>query len=575
MKNSLFVRIFLGYAVVILLLAVAVALFGPGPMRQQFDREQEAELRRLAVPVEALVLPYLEGRPSGSLEEYVTAMGRGIAARITVIDPAGRVLADSEQDPIRMENHLYRPEINAALEGREQMSIRLSPTLARNMMYMGFPLKSNGKVIGVLRLSRFMRDLDALFSRLRANLLKTIGIVTLIALGVALYFTRSISRPIREFSRGASRVAAGDFRIKVSMRQQGEFKTFARSFNAMTEELATMFDQVRLQTEELNSVLASLRDGLCVLDASDRIVLCNDSFRRVAQNDHPEEKYYWEVVRSSRFAEIIKRAKESGEGTAEELSLADRVYSASVTNLAAEKRRVVMLHDMTEFKNLERIKKDFVTNVSHELKTPLAAIKGFVETMAPTAGEENRPYLEIIKRNTDRLIAIVEDLLVLSELEEKGTKINKEEVDVRSLVATVLKIFEKRAAEKSLSLAVQADPALPSVTADPFELERLFINLVDNAVKYTDKGSVIIRLAVEKDKLVIEVEDSGAGIPAEHLPHIFERFYVVDKSRSKKLGGTGLGLSIVKHIVLAHRGTISVKSSVGGGTTFTIILPVA
>jgi two-component system phosphate regulon sensor histidine kinase PhoR len=342
----------------------------------------------------------------------------------------------------------------------------------------------------------------------------------------------------------------------------------------MTAELNTLFLETRLKTEELDSILASIKEGLCVLDSDARIVLSNASFRRIVQNDRPEGKPYWEVVRSSKFAEIIKRAGAAKSGVDEELNLAERVFSCSVTPLPSRERYVVMLHDVTDFRNLEKVKKDFVVNVSHELKTPLTAIKGFVETMEPLAGTENRSYLEIIKRNTDRMIAIVGDLLALSALEEKGTKLQKEKVDVRALVENVVKIFEKPAGEKGLTLALEAAEGLPAVMADPYEIERLLINLVDNAVKYTEKGRVTLRLAAAGDRFTVEVADTGIGIDAEHLPHVFERFYVVDKSRSKKLGGTGLGLSIAKHIVLAHQGTISVKSRLGEGTTFTVSRPV-
>jgi two-component system phosphate regulon sensor histidine kinase PhoR len=576
MKPSLFLRVFLGYAAVIVFLAGAVAFFAPGQMRKHFIQEQAAGLEHLGVLLEEPVLPYLLGEGKGDLEEYVLSIGKKTATRITVIGLDGQVLADSEKEPKDMENHLYRPEIFEALQGRKQTSVRRSSTLNRDMMYMSLPLLSGGKVVGALRLSLFMAELDLLFERLRAELLKTLGLVTVLALAAAFFFTRSISRPVREFVDASARVASGDFDAKVSVRQRGrEFKSFAQSFNKMTAELKTFFQEIRLKTEELDNILASIKEGLCVLDDEARIVLSNASFRRIVQNDQPEGKPYWEVVRSSRFAEIIKKAGACRSGVEEELSLTDRIFSCSVSYLPSRERYVVMLHDVTEFKNLERVKKDFVVNVSHELKTPLTAIKGFVETMEPAAGPENRSYLEIIKRNTDRMIAIVGDLLALSELEEKGTKLVKEKVDVRALAENVVRIFDKPAGDKGLTLKLEAAQGLPAVIADPYEIERLLLNLVDNAVKYTEKGRVTLRLAAAGDRLSVEVADTGIGIDAEHLPHVFERFFVVDKSRSKKLGGTGLGLSIAKHIVLAHQGTISVKSRPGEGTTFTVSLPIS
>jgi two-component system phosphate regulon sensor histidine kinase PhoR len=573
MKSSIFMKVFSGYAMIILFLAAAVAVFAPGPMKRHYNQEQATHLDHLGALLEGTIMSRLSGPDAATLESYVWDVGKETSTRVTVVQTDGTVLADSESDPRTMENHLYRPEIFAAVHGEKKVSVRISPTLKREMMYMGFPLRQGEKIVGVLRLSLFTTDLDQLFGQLRTDLLKIIGIVTLLALAAAFFFARSISRPLREFIEASVRVAGGDLETKVSLRHHGEFKKYALSFNAMTDDLTAMFRQVRLQSEELNSILASIQDGLCVLDGGGRIVLCNEGFRRIVDIRPVEGKYYWEVVRSSKLAEVFRDARNSGGAASEEIGLGDRVYLSSISPLPVGNRFVVMLRDVTEFRNLEKIKKDFVVNVSHELKTPLAAIKGFVETMEPSTGAETRGYLEIIKRNTDRLIAIVDDLLVLSRLEDKGTAIDKEPVDVRAMAESILKIFEKRAAEKGLTLCVEAGPSLPLISADSFEIERLLINLVDNAVNYTDKGRVVLRLASDGKYYTVEVADTGIGIGAEHLAHIFERFYVVDKSRSKKLGGTGLGLSIVKHIVLAHQGTIAVKSRPGEGTTFTVSLP--
>ncbi len=574
MKKTLFLRILIGYASVIALLALAVTLFAPPLMRKHHIAERASNLERMALLLEGQVAPFLmTGDAAGDLEGLVTSYGRRTGTRITVIDADGIVLADSEKEPRDMENHLFRPEIQASLRGEKQMSIRASSTLKTDMMYMSIPVAVDGRVEGALRLSYFMKDFEALMDSLRGDLLKIVGLVTLLALVLAIFLTRSVTGPLREVIDASSKVAAGDFDVTVSTRRSGEFRGLARSFNAMTGKLKDMFGEIRLQNEEIGSILASIREGLCVLDGDARIVLCNAGFRRIAGNDAPEGRHFWEVVRSSAAAEVVRKVRETGTEAAAEAAIGDRAYHCSAARLAAGDRIVVTLYDVTEFRALEKTKRDFAVNVSHELKTPLTAIKGFVETMEPRAEEENKPYLEIIRRNTDRLIAIVEDLLVLSQLEDRGQKLEKSEVPVKPLAENILKVFEKRAREKGLTLSLEAAPDLPSVKADPLQVEGLLLNLVDNAVKYTEKGTVTVRLASRQGRFVIEVADTGIGIDAEHLPHIFERFYVADKSRSKKLGGTGLGLSIVKHIVLAHDGTVSVASRLGEGTTFTVGLP--
>ncbi len=575
MKKTLFLRVFLGYAAVIGLLVAAVTLVVPPLLRKHYNEEQASGLEHMARLLESQVIPFLTGSGTGDLGKLVTETSGKTGTRVTVIDPAGTVLADSEKEARDMENHFYRPEIQASLQGEKRMSIRFSSTLKAEMMYMSIPLKADGRIVGALRLSLFAKDLEAVLASLRGDLLKVVGLATCVALILAFFLTRSVAAPVRELIDASSRVSSGDFDVAVSTRRNGEFKDFARSFNAMTGKLKDMFGEIRVQNEEINGILASIRDGLCVLDRDSRIVLCNASFRRIAGMNAPEGRHFWEVVRSSALGEVIRRVRAAKAEAAEEAEIGDRTYFCNAAYLAAGDRIVVTLYDITELRDLERIKKDFVVNVSHELKTPLTAIKGFVETMEPRAGDENRAYLEIIRRNTDRMIAIVEDLLTLSQLEDRGMKVEKTEVPMRPLAENILGLFEKLAREKGLTLSLEASPDLPPIQADPLQVEGLLLNLFDNAVKYTDKGSVTVRLGAKDGRFLIEVADTGLGIDSSHLPHIFERFYVVDKSRSKKLGGTGLGLSIVKHIVLAHRGTVAVKSRRGEGTTVTILLPLA
>ncbi|RLE05479.1 MAG: PAS domain-containing sensor histidine kinase, partial [Candidatus Aminicenantes bacterium] len=256
----------------------------------------------------------------------------------------------------------------------------------------------------------------------------------------------------------------------------------------------------------------------------------------------------------------------------EEIELNKKIFLCSFVFIPSKEELIIVFHDITEFKRLEKIKRDFVVNVSHELRTPLTAIKGYVETLEEEVEGEAKRYLEIIKKHTERLINIVQDLLLLSELEEKGLSEAREDVDLKDMVEDVFKIFKQKAEEKNLKLSLVSENK-PVVRGDPFKLEQMFINLIDNAIKYTEKGEVLVSLKRADKGVVVEVKDTGVGIPAEHLDRIFERFYVVDKSHSRKLGGTGLGLSIVKHIVLLHNGKIDVESKLGKGAKFTIVLP--
>ena len=280
MKRTLFLRIFLGYVAVIALLATGVMIFAPPLMRTHHIAERSASLDHMALVLEGQVVPYLTGAGTGDLARLITSLGRQTGTRITVLDMAGDVLADSEKEARDMENHFFRPEIQASLRGEKQMSIRPSSTLKATMMYMSVPLKAGGRVVGALRLSYFMKDFQVLMAALRADLLKVVGVVTLIALVLAFFLARSEAAPLREVIDASTRVAAGDFDVSVSTRRKGEFKGFAHSFNAMSGRLKAMFGEIRLQNEEILGILASVQEGLCVIDQDARIVVCNASFRR-------------------------------------------------------------------------------------------------------------------------------------------------------------------------------------------------------------------------------------------------------------------------------------------------------
>jgi two-component system phosphate regulon sensor histidine kinase PhoR len=272
------------------------------------------------------------------------------------------------------------------------------------------------------------------------------------------------------------------------------------------------------------------------------------------------------------FVELIRRVKEEKKTRIEEVLFGEKSILCRAAFLPAQDGVVVTLDDITEMQNLARIKKDFVLNVAHELRTPLTAIKGYAETLEDEAGDRGRQYVLTIIRHTDRLIRVVEDLISLATLEEKGVAFETEKIDLKEIAENVVKIFEPRAKEKNLDLRLEAAD-LPPVEGDPFRLEQMLVNLIDNAVKYTEKGAVRVGLKKEPGGVAIEVVDTGIGILEDDLGRVFERFYVVDKSRSRKAGGTGLGLSIVKHIVLLHGGRIDLKSIPGVGSTFRVFLP--
>lgn len=574
MRKSLFFRLFSGYLLIVLVISIFIPALSFKIIRTHYINTLSANLRNLGGSLILGVSPLLEEGRFNELDSLVKKMGGQIDTRITVVDPEGVVLADSEKDPESMENHRNRPEVIEALKGSFGTSLRLSTTVGEEMLYVALPIQSHGTILGILRVSLFLTSINGLLNDLKMNILYVTTVIIIICLLGAGLFSRSLSRPIGQLASLSHRVASGDFNTKAFLKNGGELEELADSFNHMTEQIKTLFAELSSRKEELDSIISSLQEGLLLLDEKGKILLSNESFDTIVQQDSVQGHFYWEVVRETAFAELVKKVRDEKRSFAREVVLNDRIFLCSGTPLESRQEIIVVLHDITQAKNLEKMKKDFVVNVSHELRTPLTAIKAFVETLEEEIDGKKRHYVDVIKRHTDRLINIVGDLLLLSELEGKGTKLEIEEVKVKNLIENIVPMFQPRLREKHLDLKLEVENNLPLIRADRFKLEQMFINLIDNAIKYADQGEIRISARKTNNNIRLEIEDTGIGIPEEQLPRIFERFYVVDKSRSRKFGGTGLGLSIVKHIVLLHDGSIDVESSLGSGTRFSVTLPI-
>ena len=573
MRNSLFSKVFGGYLLIICILLLLVPLISFKLIRTYYVNTLTENLKNIAITTSPQIVTFLDGRHHTELDAFLKNLKDKINARITVIDKEGTVLADTEKDPATMESHKIRPEVIDALSSGVGKSMRLSVTLEEEMLYVALPIDKDSKVLGVVRMSIPLKQINSLLRDLQLRIIIAIAIITLLSIAIAFLLSKSLSKPVDTLASAAKNLAKGEFHTRVYLQTSGELKELETSFNEMAGKMEGLFGSLSRRNEELDTIVSSMQEILIVLDKDGRIKLINESFKKSLGNEDVQDKFYWEVMRCPDFSELIKKVTEERKNHTREIEFRDKNYLCSVTFLSSKEEMVAVFYDITELKNLEQMKKDFVANMSHELRTPLTAIKGFVETLEEEEEIKNVQYLEIIKRHTDRLMNIVNDLLVLSELEQTSRALVIENVNLVSLAENILKVFEQGEKEKGIQLKLVAEKDLKIIQADPFKLEQMFINLLDNAIKYTERGEVSITLTQIDSKSVIEIQDSGIGIPSSHLPRIFERFYVVDKSRSKKLGGTGLGLSIVKHIVLLHGGTIDVESSQGMGTKFTIVLP--
>ena len=573
MKRSFFSKIFIGYLLIVLALSSLILVLSLNMVREFYRDVLTNSLRNLAHALNPQVAHFLDAGGANELDGFIKNLGSKIHTRVTIIATDGIVLADSDENTQSMENHSRRPEVIDALQGKTGKSVRFSSTAQRDMLYVAVPIEKNGKINGVVRTSLFLKDIDNLLTKLNYHVAWiSLGIVLIALLGAVL-ISNSVVRPIKNLTSVARKVASGDFSGRVFLKNKDELRELADSFNRMNEEMQRMFAELGQQKEELNSIIYSLQEGLLVVDKQGRIIRANESFWRIAGSQPVEGKPYWQSIRNPQLAELLKKAGTEKRNFVEELPLGERIFICSVTPIEGGEDIVSLFHDITELKNLERIKKDFVVNVSHELRTPLSAIKGYAETLHEEVGAApSRKYVEVIQRNTDRLINIVNDLLLLSSLEEKAA-LELEDIDAKGLLENVVRLFDQRLKEKQLSLAMDVQKNLPPIKADLFKTEQMLINLLDNAVKYTDRGGIAVSVDAQGKRVRIRVRDTGIGIPKDDIPRVCERFYVVDKSRSRKSGGTGLGLAIVKHIVLQHGGTIGIESVPGEGTTVTITLP--
>ncbi len=558
-----------------LVLSSLILFFSFETIRSYYIHTLTRNLKNLAITYRLDIIPLIKEKRFAELDALTKRVGERTNTRITIISPRGVVLADSKKNPHEMENHLTRPEVQAVLKGYMGKSLRFSTTVKQEMLYVAIPIEENGQLIGIVRDSLFLKDINALLHQIKMRIIFIGLVVTLFALLGAFVFSKSLTRPILQLVDASEKVANGNFDVKIHLKNNDELRNLAESFNNMTTQINELFTELSQQKEELTAIVSSLQEGLIVLNRQGKIKLANNSFKRIVKRGKIEGRLFSEILRVQVFTDLIKKAWQESKNLVEEIEFNQKVYLVSITPIPWKDEVVLILHDITNRKRLEKLKREFIENVSHELKTPLTAIKGFVETLDQNISDENRHYLDIISKHTDRLIFLVHDLLLLSELEQREPHLTIETINVVDLIRNVVKIFEEKAEKKGLGLTYFAEDNLPDISADPYKLEEMLINLIDNAIKYTERGSVEIGVLRHKQNLVeFRVKDTGIGIKTKYMDRIFERFYRIDKSRSRRMGGTGLGLSIVKHIVMLHNGEIRVESEQGHGTTFRIIIPI-
>jgi len=514
-------------------------------------------------------------------------LGGRTETRFTAVLSSGKVIGDSREDPALMENHANRPEVKAALAGDIGTVSRYSFTVRQNMMYVAIPIVDEGQAVAVMRAAVPLSPLDQALTGVYLRLVISGVMAALIVALANVVLGRRISRILREMRASAREFMEGNLRGRSLADGPAEVSELSDTLNDMAAQLDARIKATLKQRKEQDAVLASMVEGVVAVDRSERILDLNRAAEMMLGVDTAGAagRYVVEVVRNARLQRFVKEASASSEPVEESFALhagENRYVQAHGTVLRDADGEaigaVIVLNDITRLRKLENVRRDFVANVSHELKTPVTSIKGFVETLLDGALEDPQDakrFLEIIMKHADRLNKIIDDLLSLSRIEQEAetSEITLSQAEVLPLLQSSIQFCETEAGAMNIRVEVSCSEKLRA-RMNPDMVEQAITNLLDNAIKYSEPGNVVkIEAAQERNEIRISVIDRGIGIPKEHLSRIFERFYRVDKERSRNSGGTGLGLAIVKHIAQAHRGRTTVESEPGTGSTFSIYLP--
>jgi len=580
MPGSIRWRLSLGYVGLILLVTLILGFYIVRQSEDDYLEQLRADLLRQAGMASAALAPHLDDRQE--LQRQVRKMAEAGKIRITVVDFNGTVLADSETDPAGMENLRFRPEIKGALdEGSGWTGSTRNPGL----LYVASYYEPEQVV---LRLAVPPDRIELSLAELRRTIITAVLLAGLAGLVLALWFAAGITRPLEDLTLAAARIARGDLNKRVLPRGKDEIAVLGRTVNHMADSLEEKVRELTWAKSRLESILNNMDSGVIVFNRAGRVELTNPTFRSLFGLKESEimGRRALEIIRDARFQQLLELSSREGEKAQMEMVMGQagsekilEVFYAPIKRNGGYEGTLVVFHEITQLRRLERIRSEFVANVSHELRTPMTSVKGYAETLLDGALEDpkiSRKFVGIINDEAERLTRLINDLLDLSRLESQAVVMRLAPVNpgkaVDNCLARLAPIYHAR----EIKVTSEVPEHLPPVWADWDWLQQVLGNLVDNAVKYNQVGGeVVVRATPENGGVRFEVQDTGPGIPRESLDRIFERFYRVEKARSRKMGGTGLGLAIVKHVVESHGGRLGVDSTPGLGSTFWFWLPAA
>lgn len=587
--KKLWLKIGLSFFILFFVVMVIVGVFSGELMKSTYLNMKENQLEDDAkILLQTTNMENLDlDKDAATIQKSLDPLGEDIDARITVIDSKGDVVADTKKGPEKLDNHMNRPEVTDILKKGESVgiSIRESDSLGYSMLYVAVPVKHQGKTDGVLRISISLESVDAAVAKLWGNLALIFGIALVIIAAISVFIARKITRPVREIIEVSTDLANHKYDSRIHGKISGELQDLSISVNTLAESLETQMFEIKQNEQRLNAIVQNLVSGVMLINVDKQVIMTNRTMYQILGETEITGKPFYEVIKSFALSQLIEATFETKTIQQKEIILyfpREMILDASVSPILGENGEItgiiLLLHDITQIRHLENVRSEFVTNVSHELKTPVTALKGFAETLLDGAMYDEvllKKFLTIIKEESDRLHRLIMDILALSRIEQNPVAENVELVDVDEVIEQSARTIFEMATEKNIRVTIpEKTSASVMIETDRDKLQQIVINLLSNAINYTPvDGKVEVKLIEQEAEVIIEVTDNGIGIPAKDIDRVFERFYRVDKARSRHSGGTGLGLSIVKHLVENCGGRIEVESQEEVGSTFRVTLP--
>lgn len=576
MTTRIFFKLILTMAGLLAITAIGVQYLVTRVTERSYMEELERGLESQARIADLSLL----SSPPGTVDKTVQEISKRAGVRVTVIRQDGSVVADTDADASIMENHATRHEFALALSGTTGSDIRLSSTVGQEFLYVAIPLSEGG----ALRLALPVPEIDARTRNIRSNVVQTALLALVPTIFLAAWLSRRVSSQVSEIIRFAQDLAKGNFQGRRPSLTGGELDELSRTLESTAQQLRSTFEQVRQERTRFETAVNGIGEGVLVIGRDKTTSLSNPAMENMFPTEPCSVGAHLDSWSRTEIRVLFEDVFEHGEWRSVDLTTTEPVHRAWKVSCApitdpsgGVQAAVAVFHDITEIEMVDRMRRDFVINVSHELRTPLTAIQGYTETLLDGAIDEpenNRRFLRIIRQNSERLAQLTADLMALSQIEVRAREFTFLPNKVADLLSQAADALHTVTEKKNIQIIVEPVEEALQVECDSEAIHQVLLNLTDNATKYTSEGGTInLGAFVKNDEVCFFVRDTGIGIPPEHIPRLFERFYRVDKARSRAVGGTGLGLAIVKHLVLAHNGQVRVESEVGKGSTFYFQIP--